>query len=244
MKHPSKHTVIAALASASVALIAVGGITVAQAATAPTIKACADKKTGALRLAGKCKKTEKAISWAQEGPRGPSGPSGAIGRAGPGGPSGAQGPAGAAGAQGPVGPSDVYVTGFEGVSNPNIALASDVQQAVLTLANLPAGSYAVTGSVELLNLELSARDAQCGVKAVDGSGFVPANAGNGMYIIELAAAKFGAITAADVVTLTAPGSIALVCKAFATDKIEASTAHLTAVHAGTLHSSGDELATR
>jgi hypothetical protein len=68
------------------------------------IRACADKKTGALRLAAKCTKSERAVSWNKAGPQGKPGAAGAPGQQGP------AGTAGAAGAQGPPGTARAYVT--------------------------------------------------------------------------------------------------------------------------------------
>jgi hypothetical protein len=51
---------------------------------------CASKKTGALRLAAKCKKSEKVVSWNAQGP------TGVIGQRGAPGAPGSQGPAGPA----------------------------------------------------------------------------------------------------------------------------------------------------
>jgi hypothetical protein len=48
------------------------------------IHACANKKTGALRLATECKKKqERAISWNLQGPQGRTGAAGATGQQGP-----------------------------------------------------------------------------------------------------------------------------------------------------------------
>jgi hypothetical protein len=63
-----------------------------------TIKACANKQTGMLRIViGKkgCSKRERQVSWSKVGPAGPKGDPGAQGG------SGAPGVAGAQGAQGP-----------------------------------------------------------------------------------------------------------------------------------------------
>jgi hypothetical protein len=89
-----------AFALAIVLLVAVSG-GLAIAATSPggsVIGACANKKTGALRLAGKCRRNERSIHWNQIGPHGPSGP------AGPTGANGTPGGAGQTGLTGPQGP--------------------------------------------------------------------------------------------------------------------------------------------
>lgn len=69
-----------------------------------TIVACADKKTGSLRIAyKKCTKSENTVSWGLSGPRGATGPAGAAGLQGSSGSSGAVGPQGATGPTGPTG---------------------------------------------------------------------------------------------------------------------------------------------
>jgi hypothetical protein len=73
------------------------------------IHACANKRTGVLRIitpgrkgsAGRCAKSERALSWNTQGIRGPTGPAGATGAQGP---QGVPGPAGGKGSQGNPGP--------------------------------------------------------------------------------------------------------------------------------------------
>jgi hypothetical protein len=59
-----------------------------------TIHACASKKGGALRIAKKCRRSERAVTWSKTGPAGPPGPQGSHG------PQGSQGPGGASGIDG------------------------------------------------------------------------------------------------------------------------------------------------
>lgn len=83
---------------------------------ASTIKACANKKTGALRQSAKCTSAERSVSWAVQGPRGATGPQGLQGiqgMTGNTGPAGAQGPQGT---QGPAGPTGA--TGADGAQGP------------------------------------------------------------------------------------------------------------------------------
>jgi hypothetical protein len=70
-------------------LAAVGGLAThgfgAFAATSGDVTACAKKKgknKGALRLASKCKRSERKVTWSQVGPAGPTGPAGTAGTAG------------------------------------------------------------------------------------------------------------------------------------------------------------------
>lgn len=86
--------------------------------TASQIRACADQRTGKMRIPGNhpCKKRERTLTWSVTGPRGPAGPSGARGARGPAGAVGATGPAGAVGPAGPVGP--VGAAGADGAVGP------------------------------------------------------------------------------------------------------------------------------
>lgn len=91
-----------AMAVALAVLVAVsGGMAIAaDSPNGPVIKACADKKTGALRLASKCRRSERSIRWNQIGPQGPAGLAG---------PTGAGGASGAAGQTGPQGPGAISI---------------------------------------------------------------------------------------------------------------------------------------
>ena len=74
----------------------VGAVSFVNAAGNTTLKACANKKTGAMRYIekGKCKTTETSLSWNQMGPQGLPGTAGTNGVAG------AKGEAGTAGTNG------------------------------------------------------------------------------------------------------------------------------------------------
>ncbi|HME03002.1 MAG TPA: hypothetical protein VKG38_08220, partial [Solirubrobacteraceae bacterium] len=63
-------------------LVACGGLAVAASPSSPVVRACANKKTGVLRLASKCRKGERAVSWNKEGLPGPQGLTGATGTTG------------------------------------------------------------------------------------------------------------------------------------------------------------------
>jgi hypothetical protein len=69
------------LGAGAIVMAVVGGATVAAAAgsTHPAIKACANNKTGELRLAKACHHNEKRVTWAARGPRGARGARGARG---------------------------------------------------------------------------------------------------------------------------------------------------------------------
>ena len=73
-------------------------------ATSKTVKACAKKSGGALRLGKKCRKGERRVTWAVRGPTGRTGPRGAAGVAGK---DGVQGTNGANGTNGTNGTDGV-----------------------------------------------------------------------------------------------------------------------------------------
>jgi hypothetical protein len=77
----------------------VSGYAIAQSGGAKpkTIKACAKKKGGALRITKRCGKAERRVTWAMRGPTGQTGPQGQPGIAGK---DGAPGPPCANGANG------------------------------------------------------------------------------------------------------------------------------------------------
>jgi hypothetical protein len=91
----------AVAAAVAFLLVAGGGLAIAATSGGPAISACASKKTGALRLARKCRHNERTLSWNQTGPPGPQGKRGPTGSKGATGAKGAQGPPGAQGAPGP-----------------------------------------------------------------------------------------------------------------------------------------------
>lgn len=76
-----------------VTTVSVSAVTYVNASSNSTIKACANKKTGAMRYIakGKCKKTEKALSWNQMGPQGLPGAIGTKGDSGTAGTNGTNG---------------------------------------------------------------------------------------------------------------------------------------------------------
>jgi hypothetical protein len=127
------------------------------AAVPASIKACANKKSGALRLLsrGKCsKKKEKALSLGVTGPAGATGTAGAGGAPGAPGLQGGQGAAGTPGADGPQGPQGIQgATGTPDPSNFFTKSQSDLRFLPLAgtavnadaLANIPASTYVLGG---------------------------------------------------------------------------------------------------
>jgi hypothetical protein len=72
--------------------------------SASVIHACVSKEVGVVRIASKCRTTERALTWSSSGTPGPAG---APGPAGPQGPQGSQGATGATGATGAAGAAAV-----------------------------------------------------------------------------------------------------------------------------------------
>jgi hypothetical protein len=75
----------AALGAGAIVMAVLGGATVAAAtgSTHTAIKACANHKTGELRLAKACRHNEKRVTWSARGPRGARGARGVKGAPGP-----------------------------------------------------------------------------------------------------------------------------------------------------------------
>ena len=98
---------LSAVVAVAVLLCGLSGYAIAQSGTATpkTVKACAKKKGGALRLGKKCRKGERRVTWAVVGPSGLTGPTGPAGGRGAAGANGAPGVAGTNGANGTSGTS-------------------------------------------------------------------------------------------------------------------------------------------
>jgi hypothetical protein len=91
-------------------LAASGGLAVAASSSSPVIRACANKKTGVLRLARKCRRNERPVSWNQIGPQGSQGSRGLRGATGSTGATGTPGAPGARGPEGPQGPGAISLS--------------------------------------------------------------------------------------------------------------------------------------
>jgi hypothetical protein len=106
-------TKLAVVLAAALLVCGICGYAIAASTKAPpSIKACAKKKGGALRLAARCKAGERAVRFAKPvatatvvGPQGPPGASGAGGTAGATGPVGTAGKDGTDGKDGAPGAS-------------------------------------------------------------------------------------------------------------------------------------------
>ena len=133
---------------AAIVAVCVGGAAVAGggwALAAPgggVIHGCANKKTGALRLARICKKGENVVAWNVQGP---AGAPGASGPQGPAGAQGAQGLKGPAGLQGEPGPT---AAGFASTEIPVSIVSPDFVE-VLSL-DAPSGRFTTaTGALSV-----------------------------------------------------------------------------------------------
>jgi hypothetical protein len=108
-----------------IAAVSIGAVSFANAASESPVTACANKVNGAMRWVsnGKCKKTEKSLTWNQEGPRGLPGSAGTKGDTGPAGTKGDTGPAGTKGDLGPAGTKgDTGPAGTKGDTGPSATL--------------------------------------------------------------------------------------------------------------------------
>jgi hypothetical protein len=109
-----------ALGVAIVALVlAAGGITYAATSSESVIRACANKRTGALRIANRCKRNERRVTWGVVGPQGRQGARGFIGSRGFSGAQGAPGATGKEGKEGQQGPAGPGATTFSTTAFPS-----------------------------------------------------------------------------------------------------------------------------
>ena len=118
------------------------------------VLACANKKTGALRLAyKKCTSREKAVSWNQAGS---TGATGATGPAGATGPTGAPGPTGPAGPTGATGPAGIAVGLYATDIAYNPPAISDCSGSPCTTTLIRAGAVSDLGASSATSLVLGA----------------------------------------------------------------------------------------
>ena len=89
----------------AVLLAACGGLALAATPSSPVIKACANKRSGALRIARRCRHGERFLTWNVQGTQGNRGLAGLRGFKGATGATGATGPTGPQGKQGTPGPA-------------------------------------------------------------------------------------------------------------------------------------------
>jgi hypothetical protein len=175
------------IGTAAVSLAMFGGITAATAAGHASIKACANKKTGALRLAKACHHNEKRVTWAAQGARGEKG---------------ARGPAGPTTDIAPSGVTQRGVFNLQGYGTPDSDVGTDISFP-LTLRTAP-----------LVDELDDATDAHCGGTSltptaapgylclyIGNEGGVTAGAGQGVMEVQAAdrsegSSSFGAMLTA------------------------------------------------
>jgi type VI secretion system secreted protein Hcp len=157
-----------AIATTLVAVIVAAASTYAWARTqdASTLRACAQKEDGSLRLVADgvaCKKNEIAVSWNVVGPVGPAGATGAAGAAGPAGRDGRDGLQGPQGVAGPQGPAGAAGSGGGAAASPNAIqgnfTATGQKQGAIT-GDGPNGAMILIG---LSHAIISPRDAASGL---------------------------------------------------------------------------------
>ena len=134
------------LALAILALLAIfAGLAVAATSTSSTvIRACANKRTGALRVSSRCHRNERPLSWNHDGPAGARGPRGLSGLRGATGATGSKGATGAKGIPGSQGPPGPGATTFA------TTLAPGAQTALAALGN----GVTVSGLCKAAEVEL------------------------------------------------------------------------------------------
>jgi hypothetical protein len=125
----------------------VGAVTYANAAGNKTLKACANKSTGAMRYIskGSCKKTETSLSWSQIGPQGLPGTAGTKGDTGAAGTNGTNGSNGSNG-------QNLHVIDAAG-RDLGVALSSSASSATIMYddgiwnVNNSSSTYRITGDL-------------------------------------------------------------------------------------------------
>jgi hypothetical protein len=130
-------------------------------AAGSTIKACAKKSNGAMRLidsSKNCKKSERTLTWGTQGDSGATGATGATGTTGA---TGATGTTGATGANGSNGYSRTYSHEFTSASALELSndLGEPSLQNELWLNSIPAGNYTFSVSAQV---NYSARTSHAG----------------------------------------------------------------------------------
>jgi len=208
-----------------------------------------------------CKSGETALDWNQKGQQGPVGPAGpagakgstgATGATGPAGPAGATGPAGSAGPAGPAGATGA--TGAAGATGPTgpagpagpagpsdafIAKGGDTQltptrQPVVSLTNLPAGSYVIMASLWGSNYEADYARFYCDVVSPGAltqtiSDLPPVHADN-----ETGTAGMALNSADTVASSSAPFSVSFQCATLVGGSVVVRQARLIAIKVGSL----------
>jgi hypothetical protein len=141
-----------AVGAAFVLAVGAGWAIAASTTSSATIRACASKSTGALRLAASCKRSERRVSWNTVGPRGLRGLRGIQGATGATGAAGATGATGAKGDPGPFPgtlPSGQTIRGVWVALNQATAVSEETQVPIsfgFQLASAPTRHYINVGA--------------------------------------------------------------------------------------------------
>jgi hypothetical protein len=127
-------------------LCGASGYAIAQSGSAApkTIRACAQKSGGALRLGKRCRKGERRVTWAKTGPTGLTGPGGPAGGAGTDGAQGAPGTDGTNGTNGTSGTSTgetFFASAGFGANFGGGACDTTPAGGPSVTVNVPSGSY-------------------------------------------------------------------------------------------------------
>jgi len=132
-------------------LVASTGWAIAATSNSPVIRACANKKSGALRLASKCRHRERRVSWNVQGPAGLPGAKGKPGLRGFVGAQGITGAQGLRGATGATGPSGI--SGYEIVSGPPAPSSGGGADEAAAIAACPEGKNVLAGGFSSTGVE-------------------------------------------------------------------------------------------
>jgi hypothetical protein len=209
------------LAITAAAIVAIaGGVTyaVADIGGGGVINGCYKSQNGQLRLidpaTDSCNPSEKAISWNRTGPTGAKGATGATG------------PTGAKGATGPRGPSDAFEA-FRFATTVNV---TNVSTEITKIPALPAGSYVITGKVNVDNVSGGSGDVNCQIVAGGFFDLGEASIGTagGQITRTTIASTFGT-------TIAGATNVTMTCqRTSGTGSIRASLAEILATHVETL----------
>ena len=126
------------LCVAAAALVGGGAYAIGAASSAKKISACAKKKGGDLRLATRCTKSERKVSWNVQGPPGPAGAAGAAGTPG------TKGDKGDTGSSGTANLGEAMTTYDNAISTIGVG---HTDKSRISTAPLPAGAYAIQAAV-------------------------------------------------------------------------------------------------
>lgn len=222
MKRIRKHFSYTHIALAVCLFLLVGGGAWAAAAASSggTIHACYAKHGGRLRVANRCHHNERALAWAEVGPRGATGAKGSRGA------TGSTGSTGGTGATGARGPSDLYVAGTSDAS------LSSTEASYGQLV-LPPGSYEIQAKATFFAAAAD-NEMSCRIVAEPGlarpeldGGIVTAPETNSREVLSLIGAQ----------TFAGTETVELQCRLLKGSTGTIDDAHLVAIAVGALHGS-------